>query len=63
MTCMVCGRPKADYEHFTGKMVCKNCITFFKACTECGRLFDPNDYENGVQDSGLCKNCENMKED
>ena len=57
MTCIKCGDSNADYVHFSGNYVCKNCIGSYFTCPDCGTVYDSDDYENGEQGNGFCAKC------
>lgn len=58
--CKVCGKDSREttlYQHNDGGYVCKSCMGSFFICPDCGRLFNRDDYENGDQGNGFCKEC------
>lgn len=56
-TCINCGNPNAEHEHFNGGYVCDSCIGEYFTCPDCGRLFDNSDYKNGDAGNGFCAKC------
>lgn len=55
--CINCGASDADYQHTDKGYVCANCIGDYFTCPDCGTLYDNNDFKNGDQGNGFCKNC------
>ena len=58
--CKSCGKEVKHatmYEHIDGGYVCSECVGKYFTCPDCGRVFDMDDYENGDQSTGFCKNC------
>jgi len=57
-SCKDCGEKKAQYFHYNGMRICKNCIGNYFTCPSCGRLFDHDDYQHADAGTGKCVECE-----
>lgn len=55
--CKDCGSKNADYFHYDGGVVCDKCLGEYFTCPDCGMLFDQDDFVNGDQGNGFCKDC------
>ena len=55
--CKSCGKENANYIHYDGGKVCDKCVGDYFTCPDCGRVFEQDDYVNGDQGSGFCKDC------
>ena len=56
--CISCGKEGAQYNHYNGGKVCKECAGKYFTCPSCGILYDLDDYEHGdSMIDGKCVKC------
>lgn len=55
--CKCCNKNDGLYQHFNGGKICEECVGSYFICPDCGRIFDQDDFENGDQATGFCKDC------
>ncbi len=63
MKCRNCNKEKGIYIHYDGGKVCDKCLGKYFTCPHCGRLFEQDDYENGDQGTGCCRECKEKYDD
>lgn len=55
--CISCGKNTGKYFHYDGGKVCDACLGKYFTCSQCGFLFNQDDYVNLDNGGSFCKNC------